>query len=396
MLLLLASQAWANGQVGHHFATRHALEHLPPGDLLDLVSDPDMERYLINGASFPDSGYAVNHAYGEHAHWEPLQDTYRDWLLSEFDDLTHPDAAPYVAFYLGLASHGMADQVYDALFMARSKFYEPDAWAASDDFDQATDVVFASLAGGVESPEPWFPDAMPQVMAARGLTVDADTILEGQELVLLAQDLVLALGENDAAVESQAALFPWAAENLYGHGIPGDPECEGETVALYWQALWDDLHTGWGPLEVLRTLPTDGAYEHEPDSALIDSWVTVVFSKGLPRDGVRPQDFSVVGPDGEPLDVQVDLFYGDDSHVVHLLPERPWPEQGWITVTVLPGLTAQDGRQLEEPVSMRFTADPTPLNEDPAPGCGGCGSAGAVGPWALGLLLLFRRRRSWT
>ena len=67
---------------------------------------------------FPDSGYAADHAYGEIAHWEPFTAAYLDWIVEN-----HPppwetlEDRQRVAFLLGAMSHGMADQVYDSLFM---------------------------------------------------------------------------------------------------------------------------------------------------------------------------------------------------------------------------------------------------------------------------------------
>ena len=114
ILLLLSGTALANGQTTHLWITETARTHLPAGELADLLTG--QSDVLRVGTMFPDGGYAIGHGYGEVAHWEPFQGLLRDWILDNFDDPTGTDAAPYVAFYLGLASHGMADQVFDSMY----------------------------------------------------------------------------------------------------------------------------------------------------------------------------------------------------------------------------------------------------------------------------------------
>ena len=118
---LLVGAALANGQTTHMWISHEALEVLPEGDLKSFLEKPEHVAALENGTMFPDGGYAVGHPYGETAHWEPFQGLYRDWILDNFDGPLDPQAGEYVAFYLGMASHGMADQVFDALYMERSK-----------------------------------------------------------------------------------------------------------------------------------------------------------------------------------------------------------------------------------------------------------------------------------
>ena len=38
LLLALGAPAWANGQTTHSWISVHALAHLPPGELRDLLS----------------------------------------------------------------------------------------------------------------------------------------------------------------------------------------------------------------------------------------------------------------------------------------------------------------------------------------------------------------------
>ena len=73
---VVVGAALANGQDTHVWITRDALRHLPEGELKDLLADPANEAALVHGSMFPDGGYAVDHDYGETAHWEPFQGRY--------------------------------------------------------------------------------------------------------------------------------------------------------------------------------------------------------------------------------------------------------------------------------------------------------------------------------
>ena len=111
--------ALANGQTTHIWITEAALSALPDGELKELLARPELRDPLINGAMFPDGGYAVGDDYGELAHWEPFQQSYLQWIRDTYAaPYTEGEAADHVAFFMGMASHGMADEVFDSLFRA--------------------------------------------------------------------------------------------------------------------------------------------------------------------------------------------------------------------------------------------------------------------------------------
>jgi hypothetical protein len=144
--------ARANGQSSHIWIAENAKTHIEAGALRDLVTDPALQQALINGAMFPDGGYPLGDPYAAIAHWEPFQNGYRDWIIAEFEMPWTGEAATHVAFLLGMAAHGMADQLYDSLFMERSRQEDTeDGWGGN--FDLAT---MAAL-GPVEAPEHWLP-----------------------------------------------------------------------------------------------------------------------------------------------------------------------------------------------------------------------------------------------
>src|SRR5262245_9807785 len=118
-LTFAPDSARANGQSTHLWITHDALDHLPEGALREFLTRPELRKMLDNGTMFPDGGYPQNDPYAEIAHWEPFQGAYFDWILTEHDPPYVDEGAENLAFLFGMASHGMADQVFDSLYGER-------------------------------------------------------------------------------------------------------------------------------------------------------------------------------------------------------------------------------------------------------------------------------------
>ncbi|MCK6530219.1 Ig-like domain-containing protein [Myxococcota bacterium] len=392
----LPGVALANGQTTHVWITHAAVEALPDGDLRDLLTREDLLPALVHGTMFPDGGYPLGDDYAEIAHWEPFQGPYLEWIRAEYGPHFEGEGALHVAFLMGLASHGMADQTFDSMYVERCEVYDAYRQPHQEAWDTASDVLMASLTGAQQVPEQWVPyetlvDLYAQVA---GYEVDVSTLESGQLLLELAIWGVGKAGANPEAVAAYAEQFPWGSAHLLDADVPGSPPVEAEIVALYWQELWDRLH-GEERLDpaVIATLPADGAAGHPTSAASIESWVTVVLARGLERDTVV--DGAVVATDstGTPHPVTLDLYYGQGSHVVHVKPAQDWADDEDYTVTVQPGIATVDGLAVEEPWSFAFstrapdTADPPAEQGDPSgEGCGGCGTGGGRG--SPGLLLV--------
>ena len=114
--LFSIATALGNGQSTHAWISQQAVSALAPGELRALMSDPELELYWRNGTMFPDGGYPIGDDYGEIAHWEPFQRAYMAWIQQQFQPPWTDEAQRHIAFWLGLASHGMADQTFDAMY----------------------------------------------------------------------------------------------------------------------------------------------------------------------------------------------------------------------------------------------------------------------------------------
>ena len=407
-LLALTLPAHANGQTTHVWITRHAIEHLEEGPLKALVSDPANEAALVHGAMFPDGGYPLGHPYGEDAHWEGFQGDYQAWIQARHPPPFSDEGARHVAFLLGLGSHGMADQTFDAFYFNWSSIKDAEhGWAEGESFDEASDFIFASIEGGQEVPERWVPqETLIDLYTARGVSVDADTLDDGQALLETAIALVGFGAQNPALVDDYAALFPWGGAHLADPDLPGTPACEGEWVARYWQEVYARLTDTERPRALMGSWPEDGAWGHPRDHTQPEARVSMIFPVGLASGSPDPATFSVEAADGVALPFEVWVYYGAGSHVVHLVPTEDWPEDTEITVRASAGLPYRDGEALERDVGFRFQTTPPPADPDPDTGgtdargatdkqrgCSAAPAAPGLAALLVGLLSLGRRRR---
>ncbi len=412
-LLACGNAAWANGQTTHIWISRKALGELPAGDLRDLLTDPELEPMLVHGTMFPDGGYAVDHPYGEWAHWEPFQSLYLEWIKENWDPPYEGEARQHIAFLMGLSSHGLADQTFDAFYLDRSaNFYDSElGWAAGRSMDEATDFEWAALTGAQEVPERWVPtDALLPLYAEAGVEVDAETLDDGQNFLEAAVALVGLGSRSEDMLAGYRADFPWATSHLQDAQIPGNPDKEAAMVASYWLEVWERLHERSGEEVLLATWPPEGGYGLSTDHTSPDARITLVFDKGHYPEDLTPAALRVQGPDGADLPFDTWLYYGGDSHVLHLIPLADWPSDVWIEVTILAGLPDRFGGVLAEDRSLRVsTSAPPPEDsgqavdsagssaepkEGPVSRCSGCatGRSGA-GLLGVGVAVLSLSRR---
>lgn len=367
---------------------------------------------------FPDGGYVVKDDYGEIAHWEPFAQAYLAWIRqTQTAPFTRGDAAEHAAFLMGIASHGMADQVYDSTFMKRARVEDAAGWSDTllEDFDTATDVALVADTGFAVAPELWVPStALVDVYADVGYSTDTATLDGGQ---MLLHRVVLAYAQSvagDAAkVAAYRTQYPWGTSHQLDADRPGSPPCEGAVVAAYWLALWDRLHDASTPQNlVIATIPSPGGAGHPTAASLVDAQVVIVFGHGIDAETLQ---IAVTDGAGQALPIQVSPWASEWTNVVRIVPTADWPADADLTVTVAAGLTTIDGLTADAPWSFAFStrtgtparpgADPTPHSGDPVMatesggGCqvaAGADDAATRGPLALllALGLVARRRRA--
>ena len=397
-LVLLAVVAWpglarANGVTAHAHMTDLAIEELPPGELRDLMTDPAMRDAYRTGSVFPDSGYAAGDAYGEIAHWEAFTQSYLDWMATE-----HPppyetdDERRLVAFLLGQASHGMADQVFDSLFMSRALAFDGDVSSLDEDEEYWLVVEHEP---GIAPLVIWAPyDDLPDVFAAEreGHRPETTTIEFGLRRIGGVLDLLQASAR--APYARTWSESPWAASSYYVGSTPGSLPFIAPIIARYWQVLWERLH-GTDSLErsVIGRFPDDGADNHEVDPRRPEARVMIVFGHGLDAMTLTRDNVVLETMDGVAVSADPRFIYGAPfANAVLVDPEETLAYDTTYRVTI--GTRVQDieGRALPTPVVSTFrtrcAADrlgdcpalPDPWTEPSGPPAGDAGPRADAGP----------------
>ncbi len=393
-LCVPAAVARANGNNTHVWISEEAITHLPDGDLKTLLSRPENRQMLLNGTFFPDGGSVIGDDYGEMAHWEPFVNAYKDWIVRTFPKpLTRGEAAQHVAFLMGVASHGMADQVFDSMFMKAGRVYDAAGWSDDtfDSFDTASDALLVAETQRFVSVEPWVPPDMSAFYRDQlAHTISNSTLNFAQEL--LAKEVLgfpqKAAREEPDRIAGYRTRYPWMSAHLMSLSEAGAPACEGGVVAAYWLALWDRLHGVSGQQNfVIATVPADGVAGQVTDHSRVESQLVVIFGHGMASAPLAGA-ITVTDDTGATLPIEVRPWSSDFTNVVRLVPAADWPRDRELTVTVAAGLTTIDGVTLEQPFSWRVStasaldggvpyADPTPHMGQPVTGevddAGGCG-----------------------
>ncbi len=366
--------AHANGGNTHTWISLHALDHLPDGKLKELLSRPELRSMLVNGSVYPDGGYvAGNRDYGETAHWEPFVEAYIQWIRGAFDvPLNTGEAAQHVAFLMGLASHGMADQVFDATFMEGARVYDAAGWSEDllDSLDTATDVMLVADTGAnYLDILPWVPG--PELSAlyldAFGIDISANQLDANQELLhRFVLNYAVSTAANPQSVQEVVDRYPWSAASLLDATVVGGPPCEGEIAAAYWLAIWDRLHDVSGPQNfVIATYPRAGSAGHPTDYTAPESQVAIVFGSGFFErqllDAAEIRDGT-----GKIYELEIGTQWGaDESNLLWLRPTEDWAQDEVFTVTLAAGLDTIDGFTTSAPFVFTFSTSPTTEPGDP-------------------------------
>lgn len=369
MLWGFVSVCFGNGQSSHLWISEAAVDYLPASELKDLLSDPTYEQHWRNGTMFPDGGYAIDDDYGEIAHWEPFQVSYLNWIKETYSLPWSVEAKEHIAFLMGLASHGLADQSYDAMYFRRAYIYD-EAGAWTESFDTATDVAFVSQTMVQPTVDVWVPyDALLPLFETQGHSVSTEVVSQGQSRLNLAVYWVgSTAGQPDLLAEYQSQ-FPWGTGNQLNEDIPGSPILESQIVAAYWESLWSKLIEVEEIKPLLFTHPVNQTYGYPKDHTDIESGLSMGLAVGISEMDLLPEHIQVLNPIGEGHPVIVDVFYGENSHILNIDPLNDWSE-GVYRVILSHELPLREGLVLGDlsdgtDVEWWFsTAQPSLSNED--------------------------------
>ncbi len=291
-----ASLARANGSYSHIHISQLAVDELPPGPIYDLLSDPLYAPMMEAGSMFPDSGYAISSPYGEEAHWPPFVRAYQEWLTEEYQgDFSTPEAKQNLAFFLGLASHGVADQTYDFMMLTRSEEVD----GPLGDVDREADYFIIIDEGVQLFTQSWAPFAdLPAILTdsvAYGSNPSVNDISEGTLVEGMGRMEFVIFIQRRAAYNGYVQAwetYPWLGTHIYNPDANGSLPHVAKLVAASWEALYRRV-LGTASMDtdlVVATVPVDGAmnFPVDPAESTTLTQLGVVFGYGIRRDQLSP------------------------------------------------------------------------------------------------------------
>lgn len=361
-LLLTPAPAGAHGLWGHIHVTGWAVENMPDDELRAFLMEPEVFNALVFGATFTDTGYAVqesaSRAYSEHTHWEPFIQDYVEWIrVNDPPPWTTIESKKRVAFLLGCASHGLQDELFDSLFLYQVE--EHDGGAGQDEADPGTDGFLA-----LDDRLRFVPEVDMPLETLLELYAGLDEEIT-EEVIDEAVTLVTAVYINDTlgpVVAEQLGdqyddVIPWTREHYLDADLPGSLRAEIYPTMRYQQAIWERLHDG---LDADRA--TVFAYPESPrrllgpDAGSADSWVSFVFGVG-----VRYEEdlVELVDADGEvvPTTSGNSRWGPTWTRVVRLMPSVELVAGGWYTARLRAGVETIDGQVSDTPCELSFQVE---------------------------------------
>ena len=87
-----------------------------------------------------------------------------------------------------------------------------------------------------------------------------------------------------------------------------------------------NLHSQQVEDALLFTHPADGTGNHIKDHLNIESGLSLGLSVSINAEGVQPEHIQVRRPNGEFHPVVIDVFYGQDSHIINIEPLEDWSD----------------------------------------------------------------------
>ena len=251
-------------------------------DAIDLVSDPALRALLDahrgqveGGAQYPDSGYfnstlgVPGGDYGEEAHWQRFHDAYADQIAGRDDcgDLTDPDGpcADEVAHLMGMAAHGLGDQVWDWLFEPYApqygeEFLPPElaAFVGPGGIEFQMDMVAIARHGRWTDPDTPPLPSPPDLEAAFASVGRGDItqfgLTEGKKNMKIIRDVEGSLAPTYAP-QVEAAM-PWTSANMIT--APGGVDFGAVAIAGLYDNLWGRLLGDQPATAVSITYPAPG------------------------------------------------------------------------------------------------------------------------------------------
>jgi hypothetical protein len=247
--------AGAAGIVTHSWMAVSAVDHVESDALRALLRAH--EDQVRAGAEFPDGGYATRSMgtpggdYGEEAHWQRFVDAYTAEIRNDptCGVLTDPNGpcAATVAHLMGVAAHGMGDEVWDWLFEPNGpgfdESYLPPEFApfvGPGGLELQLDLVAIMRHDRPTGPTPDLPDAgkIDAAFAAVGRgDVSTDAFPLGEQALEIER-----LAEAYWApihIDALERAMPWTSTHMVS--AAGGVDFGARAIAGYYGSIWGRL-----------------------------------------------------------------------------------------------------------------------------------------------------------
>lgn len=436
-----APPSQAAGMTVHALMADYGRQNLPSEHPLKSILSRHRPA-LLAGAIYPDGGYATGFAFpsdrnvAENAHWEyfvnPLIQILHergcadavggsfpipgiggtlDFLVDlqqaevPIADIRYSDGCgDLIAFALGVAAHGLGDEVWDALFepvvRERGEHINNSPANTLDTFPPGADTSVGQILRGLIGNEPFEllqqafdPVSLNSIEYAMDVMAifEHDLWLQVPYLVFPPADLLVEtyarLGRNDPPVDRFAVertslatrslvlaeragaaaetprvrqQMPWASDNYFTG--QGGVLHVGEMVTGYYLHLWDKLQRGLaaarGPV-VSGIQPRDGL--EVPYRITAENRVYAVFSGSVDRASTEvPGSIAVFDEFGALVPSRVNTFgyRGEGTHGLSLeFTEALRPDHEY-TVVVTTKVRDELGKRLKRPRIWSFRTQP--------------------------------------
>jgi hypothetical protein len=386
-----SSTAEAHGVWGHVHVTGWAAENLPPGELRDFLSDPEVMNALLFGAAYTDSGYSIEqrkvipllgasdeeiqigHEYSEHTHWEPFINAMIAWIRNnDPPPFTSLESKKRAAFVMGAASHGLQDEIFDSTFLFQSMHYDNHDQEAAD---PGTDYLLNEQGYLRFAPPKYVPmDAVREVYHDLGLDVSEAIIQKGVDTVgdfYLNPSYRVIFTTVIANGDGNPKNIPWVKEHYLDPDVPGSLLAEIMPTARHQLALWERLHGRYDPNHaVVYAFPSAPRRLRSHLNDLPDSWVTLVFGAGVKIASASSTWTDAAGT-AVPYTQQGTRWGAEFPRLMRLQPSAPLVPGAWYDAGMNSGAMLINGGAVTEPFSFHFQVQCTPehLND-----CGDLGS----------------------
>jgi len=334
----------ANGSYSHIHISQLAVEKLPAGALRSLLEDPVSVPTLEAGSMFPDGGYAVGDDYGEHAHWSPFLNAYVTYLRDKYaGDYSSVAAKEEVAFLMGIASHGIADQTYDTTILARA--FEVDGDPAN--VDQEADYFIVIDQNVLLYTQAWAPysDLVTVFLDGIGYNVTEATMTAG----MTAMEAAIALQRTTALQQYHAAWqhYPWLGTHIYDEDAPGALPHLAELVRRHWQVLWKRLqfNEDFDQDAVIAFVPEQWqeAFPADTSGGAANFRIGVLFGYGVSRAQASPFiDLLDESSNSVPFTLRTP-YNGDIRNYMWLEPSSPLANDHEYRVVIGAGIENNNG-----------------------------------------------------